>query len=273
MPFKAKKNATKNAKNIRSKKLNERNIIFTITCLVFFGMLSLHWAGCFNEILASDAQRYYVKNPLYGIKIPSLYQIHGIDISLHQGKINWNVLSKNLSGEPSIDFVFIKASEGRTRIDPTFKVNWEGASKAGLIKGAYHYLLPNKSGIDQAKLFLKTASFEKGDLLPVCDIEITGGASKETMLKNLGEFLTTITEETGKMPIIYSSRTFYEKYLAGKFEDYPLWIAHFHVPELEMNGSWKIWQHSDRGKLKGIQHSVDFNVFNGTQTEFNQLRF
>ena len=134
-------------------------------------------------------------------------------------------------------------------------------------------MLPNKSGADQAALFLNNVVFEKGDLAPVCDIEITGGADKRTMVKNIEEFLTTVEEKTNKKPIIYSSRTFYERYLADEFEGYPLWIAHYHVPSLVLADKWHIWQHSDAGRLKGITHTVDFNVFNGSWDEFDQLRF
>jgi len=169
-----KPNSGKKTKQTRTKspspsriKAGERNIILTATCVLLGVMLWMHWTGCFNELKASNSSRFYIQNDQFGIKIPTLYPIQGIDISLHQGKIDWKKLDGCLSNNPSIQFVFIKATEGKTRKDPYFLTNWEEAGKIGLIRGAYHYLLPNKSGKMQAELFLKTVELSDGDLLPV----------------------------------------------------------------------------------------------------------
>jgi len=206
--------------------------------------------------------------------MPTLYPINGIDVSIHQGQMNWKLLKEVSSDDIKIDFAFIKASEGRTRVDPFFKYNWEQAEKYGFIRGAYHFFLPNKSGKEQAALFLKTANLENGDLTAVCDIEITGGADQETLNLNLAEWLDAVEKATGKKPLIYSSKKFYEKYLRAEFSDYPLWIAHFNVPglELESGSKWHFWQHNDKGRVKGIKKNLDFNVFNGSMEELDQLR-
>lgn len=276
-----KPNSGKKTKQTRTKspfpsriKAGERNIILTATCVLLGVMLWMHWTGCFNELKASNSSRFYIQNDQFGIKIPTLYPIQGIDISLHQGKIDWKKLDGCLSNNPSIQFVFIKATEGKTRKDPYFLTNWEEAGKIGLIRGAYHYLLPNKSGKMQAELFLKTVELSDGDLLPVCDVEITGGADAETIHQNVYEWLQTVESKIGKKPILYSSKRFYETYLAEDFSAYTLWIAHYHVPELILpsGDKWTIWQHSDRGRLKGIKRPVDFNVFQGTPADLDQLR-
>ncbi|MCO6460264.1 MAG: glycoside hydrolase family 25 protein [Saprospiraceae bacterium] len=252
----------------------EKRVILGSTIVVLLVMVSLHLSGCFNELKASKFKKSYIKFPEFGISLPTFYDIHGIDVSVHQGLLNWKILKETQADNVKFDFAFIKATEGRTMKDRYFNHNWRQAKKYDFIRGAYHYLLPNKSGKDQADFFLKTVELEEGDLVPVCDIEITAGMDKATIEKNLQEWLDTIEEVVGKKPIIYTSKKFYESYLSDKFSDYPLWIAHYYVSglDLEDNSRWIFWQHNDRGKVKGIAKRLDFNVFNGTMDELNLLR-
>ena len=48
------------------------------------------------------------------------------------------------------------------------------------------------------------------------------------------------------------------------FDDYPYWIAHYYVDTLRYKGKWKLWQHTDAGKLDGIKGDVDFDIYNGS---------
>ncbi len=257
-----------------AKKTSEKKVIFGTAFVVLVCMISIHVSGCFDELKASRVNKSYIKFPEFGIHMPTLYTINGIDVSVYQGLLNWKSIKEASAGDIKVDFAFIKATEGRTKVDKYFKHNWEQAKKYGLIRGAYHYFLPNKSGKDQAALFLKTVPLESGDFVPVCDIEITAGADQEMLEQNLKDWLDTIEKETGKKPILYSSKKFYEKYLTKEFSDYPLWIAHYNVPglQLEDRNKWHFWQHNDRGKVKGISKHLDFNVFNGTLDEMNLLR-
>lgn len=58
----------------------------------------------------------------------------GIDVSRHQGRIEWQKVPIR-----DISFVYIKATEGATYIDPCFHYNIKGAAEAGFKVGAYHY--------------------------------------------------------------------------------------------------------------------------------------
>lgn len=253
---------------------SEKKIIFGAALVVLMIMIAIHLSGCLNDLKAEKIARSYKKCPEFGIHMPTLYSINGIDVSVHQGQLNWKVLKEVSSDDIKIDFAFIKATEGRTKVDRYFKDNWAQARKNGFIRGAYHFFLPNKSGKEQAELFLKTVDFEEGDLLPVCDIEITGGADQEMINYNLKEWMDVVEEKLGHKPIIYSSKKFYETYLAEEFSDYPLWIAHYNVPSLEMEDDcrWHFWQHNDKGRVKGVKKPLDFNVFNGTMDDLDRLR-
>lgn len=61
---------------------------------------------------------------------------------------------------------------------------------------------------------------------------------------------------------------FYHSNLAGYFNEYPWWVAHYYQRRPDNDGiAWRFWQHSDRGQVDGINGPVDFNVFNGTVEE------
>src|SRR5687768_1484289 len=61
------------------------------------------------------------------------YPIRGIDVSHHQGAVDWKKVEA-----AGIDFAYIKATEGRDHRDPRFDANWRAAEGA-LARGAYHF--------------------------------------------------------------------------------------------------------------------------------------
>ncbi len=208
----------------------------------------------------------------FNIKIPKGHAIHGIDVSYYQGKIDWKQVKAMKEDDVAVKFAFIKATEGMFNVDPYFQRNWREAPKAGIICGAYHYFKPKRSGLWQAKFFLQTVKFEAGDLPPVVDIEELNGVSSAAMRLELQVFLTHIEKRTNVKPIIYTGLSFYKDYLKGYFDEYPLWVAHYHQPRLKMPaGDWHFWQHSDKAKISGVNHVVDFNVFNGDSLAFDRL--
>lgn len=205
----------------------------------------------------------------YQIKIPKKYSVHGIDVSYYQGKIDWQKVKAMNEDGVKITFAFIKATEGLLSVDPYFQRNWREAPKAGIKVGAYHFFRPKKTGRWQANFFIQTVSIEKGDLPPVVDIESLDGVSPEKMRTELNAFIIQIEEKTKVKPIIYSGLKFYQDHLAAYYKDYPFWVAHYHQPKLKLESTaWKFWQHSDRARINGINHVVDFNAFNGDSLQF-----
>ena len=197
--------------------------------------------------------------------------MHGIDVSRYQGKIEWKNVASMEERDVKIDFAFIKATEGVLLVDPYFQRNWDQTLKVGIIRGAYHYFKPQKSGLWQADLFLQAVSFESGDLLPVVDIEETGGKSKVDLQINLKLFLKRIEKKLGVKPIIYTGYKFYLDNLKGDFDAYPVWIAHYYRAKPKTNVKWKFWQHSDKARINGIIYNVDMNVFNGGMDDLRKL--
>ena len=172
-----------------------------------------------------------------------------------------------------VNFAFIKATEGLLKVDPYFKRNWREAPKNGIVCGAYHFFRANKNGQWQARFFLQNVSMEKGDLPAVADVETLDGKSPDELRKQVHAFLIYVQQKTQTKPIIYTTLSFYADYLAGYFDEYPLWIAHYNHPELVAGKklNWLFWQHSDKARVNGIYHTVDFNAFKGDSTAFTQM--
>ncbi len=214
----------------------------------------------------------FVRYPAFGIDLPVNYQIHGIDVSRYQHAIDWQAVKEMQDKNVKIGFAFIKATEGLGRVDNGFRRNWFNAKQALVSRGAYHFFISSKSGKAQAENFIETVNLLKGDLPPVLDIESTNGASAYDIQQRAKDWLLMIEKHYKVKPIIYTNIDFYENFLDGKFDDYPLWVAHYYVknkPRIERK--WTLWQHNEKGRVNGIDAYVDFNVFNGDSTAFKKL--
>ncbi|MBK8967060.1 MAG: glycoside hydrolase family 25 protein [Saprospiraceae bacterium] len=222
-----------------------------------------------------DYPFHYKEYKHFGIRIPTRYAVHGIDVSRYQDRVDWERVAAMRVDDLRIQFAFIKATEGTWMVDPRFEDNWPGARKAGIVRGAYHYFLPNLSPRAQARHFFKTVKLRSGDLPPVVDIEETRGMNREQVRKYTKDFLALLKQYFGVKPIIYTNRDFYKNHFANEpdFKPYVFWIAHYHVPDLTMpdDSKWHFWQHSDRGTVNGINEPVDFNVFYGDSSTLMKL--
>ena len=205
--------------------------------------------------------------------------VPGIDISRWQGTINWPAVCA--AGKR---FAFIKSTEGSAWVDPFFAANWKGAKDAGLLRGAYHFFRPLQDAKKQAELFLKTVRLEPGDFDPVLDLEVTDNLRAATIIQRVEIFVTEVEKQTGLKVIIYSGVSFLNDSFtipAGGpplwAKDHILWIANY-LPDTATQPimprgweKWHFWQHSESGKVSGINGNVDLNWFNGSLEELQAL--
>lgn len=211
---------------------------------------------------------------IYGSKdYPDVSEIHGIDISHHQGDINWKKLAGARINNNPISFIIIKATQGVGFVDKNFKENFHNAREYGFIRGAYHYWSNRTSPEDQARFFIKKANLEDGDLAPVLDVEeFPKSADLVTFQENVLKWLKIVEKEYGVTPIIYTGFKFKTSYLNSPvFDRFPFWMAHYYVKEVKYKGDWKFWQHTDAGRLPGIKGYVDFDIYNGSFYDLRRL--
>ncbi|MCI1732084.1 MAG: glycosyl hydrolase [Prevotella sp.] len=182
----------------------------------------------------------------------------GVDISKHQGKIHWDILSKN----HHIKFIYIKATEGLYNEDPCYKRNVSEAKKHGFLIGSYHFLSKNFTGRRQFNHFNDVVDKEQQDLLPIVDVEDDGtlGWSREKIQTELSDFIVACKEEYGKAPIIYCSESYFKDYLSPEFDNYILFIANYTgTPLLPGKPVYDMWQFSKKGHIPGIWNWVDLD--------------
>ena len=211
---------------------------------------------------------------LYGdAEYPEGYEIHGIDISHYQGKIDWEQLKNAMIKGCPVRFVSFKSTEGSSRLDENFRENFNQARDFGFIRGVYHFWSNKSTAREQAYYFLDQVHLTDGDLPPVLDIEHKpADKSVEDFQRDVLTWLHIVEDKYHAKPIIYTYYKFKEQYLSAPvFEDYPYWIAHYYVDKVQYKGKWKFWQHTDVGKLPGIKGYVDFNIYNGSYYELKQL--
>jgi lysozyme len=214
----------------------------------------------------------FVRYPAFGIDLPITYTIHGIDVSRYQGAIDWEEVKAMEIKNVKIGFSFIKATEGADDEDKRFSRNWKEAKKAGMARGAYHFFNPYRSGKEQAQNFIETVVLSSGDLPPVLDVEQMGSVTKQQLQQRIDDWLQLVEAHYQVKPIIYTGADFYTNYLSGRFDAYPLWVAHYLVKDKpRVNREWNFWQHNETGRVNGIATKVDFNVFNGDSTAFKKL--
>lgn len=241
------------------------------TIIIFF-LAFVAIASIIYYITAFFAKPPHIKYPAFGIDIPQGYLLHGIDVSRHQNVINWSDVKEMNVKNIKIGFAFIKATEGVDKVDARFRRNWLHAEEENIPKGAYHFFIAGKSGKAQAENFMEIVKLKKGDLPPVLDVEETYGTSKVEMHKNIIEWLDKVEKKYMVKPIIYTNIHFYNTYLRGLLDEYPLWIANYLQPgKPRISRKWIFWQHSESGRVNGITTKVDFNVFAGDSISFKKL--
>lgn len=189
----------------------------------------------------------------------------GIDVSHHQGDIDWAEVRKARTQGRGLSFVFIKASEGTAHTDSRFAHNWAEAKRHGLPRGAYHFFKPHDSGEAQAQHFIATVGpLQPDDLAPVLDVEKLGNTKPQKLRAEVQAWLNTVEAHYGKRPIIYSGHRFFNDYLWA-FTHYPQWLARY--GQLQPGKGWAFWQFTQTGKVSGIAGRVDINVFEGQATD------
>lgn len=180
----------------------------------------------------------------------------GIDLSHHNGGVDWSRL-----GTESLSFVYLKATEGTDHTDPRFQENWQAATRLGWKTGAYHFYLLCRPGAAQAENFIRQVEVRAGTLPPAVDLEhahnCTAPGPRAETLAELRAFLDALQAEYGAVPVIYTTPAFHAEWLAGEgFERHPLWIRSLDGPPAL---PYAIWQHSMKGKVRGVAGPVDLN--------------
>lgn len=213
-------------------------------------------------------------DPHDGVAAARRHAIQGIDVSKWQGEIDWDKVKA-----AGTRFAFIKATEGGDLLDDRFRDNWAGARKAGVPRGAYHFVYWCRSAADQIKWFKRNVPKDADALPPVLDLEWNGHSKscartlpRIKALAKIRTMLAAMEAHSGKKPIIYTDINFHADVFEGssEFDDYPFWLRSVAAVPSERyeNRPWEFWQFTATGRVPGVSGDVDRNAFFGTDKQF-----
>jgi len=204
-------------------------------------------------------------------------QLPGIDVSSYQGNINWGAVA------PYIDFSYAKATEGNYYTNPNFYNQYVGPYNHGIIRGAYHFAIPNNSsGQSQARYFVSHGGgwSRDGMTLPgALDIEYNPygsecyGLTHAQMNSWIENFVKEYAYKEHVYPVIYTTTDWWRTCTGdatrfGRWD--PLWIANYSArgggPLPGGWGFYTFWQYASGGSLPGDQ-----DVFNGSHRRLKAL--
>ncbi len=192
----------------------------------------------------------------------------GIDVSKHQGKIDW----EKVAGD-GVEFAFIRVAlrgyeTGKLVVDEQFKQNIEGAKRAGIKVGVYIYsqAINEEEVLEEAQFVLEKIAPYQLDCPIVYDVELVSG-SKGRMNALTVEERTNLTAlfceaiaNAGYRPMIYHNMEMGAlKINLEELEQYDKWFAYYNS-DFYYPYAYQVWQYSDKGKVNGIDGEVDMNI-------------
>jgi lysozyme len=190
------------------------------------------------------------------------YDVRGIDLSLHNGMINYEELD-------SLDFVFLKVTEGGNWTDQTFLKHYDAFRERDVAIGAYHFFRFDVDGQKQANHFLTHLQGKEFQIPLVVDVEQENNpmVPRDLVVTRLRAFMKEVKRQTGIKPTIYTNGTGYSDFISEDFSDYTLWLS--------STNTWRpalmdctFWQFNIDADLMAITHRADLNVFRGSRKEW-----
>lgn len=192
-------------------------------------------------------------------------EIKGIDVSAHQGKINWDTVSNY-----GIDFAILRITEVGNVIDSQFENNFAGCNKHKIPVGVYKYSYAStvSEAQSEARKVVSVLNGRKIQFPVFLDLEnhrqrVLG----EESIHNLAETFREIIIAAGYKFAIYCNLDWYMNVICSHLKKYEFWIARYPGndngwlrerlrPDIGVG-----WQYSSKGKIPGINGNVDRDVF------------
>ncbi len=196
--------------------------------------------------------------------------IHGIDLSHYQGEVFWETIGDN----SKMAYVYLKATEGGDRVDHMYQLNIDLAHRYGLKVGSYHFFRPKTPLNKQLENFKAQCKPRDQDLIPMIDVETKGGLGNKEFADSLKKFLDMVEDAYKQKPLIYTGTNFYNRYMVGLVDHYPIMIAQYNQnePILSDDRDITMWQYTGKGRINGINGYVDKSRFLGKHG-LREIRF
>lgn len=192
---------------------------------------------------------------------------NGIDVSSHQGNIDW--ASVKAAG---INFAIIRvgyrgSQTGALVEDSCFRKNIQGATANGINVGVYFFTqaTTEAEAVEEASMALTLCSGYNLSYPIFVDTENGSGAArangldKGTRTACVAAFCKTIANG-GRKAGVYASKSWYNNKIdASAFSNYFIWVAQYNTT-CNYKGKYNMWQYSSKGSVPGIKGNVDVNI-------------
>jgi lysozyme len=211
-------------------------------------------------------------DPHPGVSRARTLPVQGLDVARYQGRIDFAAARAG-----GTHFVYMKSTEGKDYIDPSFYDNWRGAREAGMARGAYHFMTWCSLASEQAAWFVRNVPNDPNALPPVLDLEWNNQSKcknkhdRADILEKVRVMLAAMEAHTGKVPIIYTDINFHREILAGERFDNAFWLRSTAAEphhKYSGGGQWLFWQWTQTGTMSGIRTEVDRNAFYGSEGDW-----
>ncbi len=191
--------------------------------------------------------------------------VMGIDISKHNGNIDWNAVKNS-----GVQYVILRcgyrgSASGVLVEDQKFKRNIQGATAAGLKVGIYFFsqAVNEVEAVEEASMTLSLIKKYRITYPVYIDVESANGRadgiSKVARTSVINAFCQTI-RNSGYTPGLYANKNWLtEKINTGALGGCKIWLAQY-VAAPTYGGRYEMWQYSSRGSIAGIKGNVDLNV-------------
>lgn len=192
-------------------------------------------------------------------------EIKGIDVSAHQGKINWDTVANY-----GMDFAILRITEVGNVIDSQFENNFAGCSKHKIPVGVYKYSYAStvSEAQNEARKVVSVLNGRKTQFPVFLDLEnhrqrVLGAES----IHNLAEAFREIIVAAGYKFGIYCNEDWCMNVICSHLRKYEFWIAHYPGNDNgwlqeRIRPSFGVgWQYSSKAKIPGINGNVDRDVF------------
>ena len=191
--------------------------------------------------------------------------VMGIDISKHNGNIDWNAVKNS-----GVQYVILRcgyrgSASGVLVEDQKFKSNIQGATAAGLKVGIYFFsqAVNEVEAVEEASMTLSLIKKYRITYPVYIDVESANGRadgiSKAARTSVINAFCQTI-RNSGYTPGLYANKNWLtEKINTGALGGCKIWLAQY-VAAPTYAGRYEMWQYSSRGSIAGIKGNVDLNV-------------
>ena len=194
----------------------------------------------------------------------------GIDVSQHQGNIDWAKVANSGMKFSMIRIGYRGYGTGGLAEDTKYKDNFKNASENGLKVGVYYYSTAlnteeAKKDAEYVLSLLKKYGYQNKVTMPIAiDLEVNSSNVRDANVSkgtrtDIANTFCSIIKNSGYIPMVYASKAFLKDNMNASQVPYDIWVAQYNS-KCTYSGNYTMWQYSSTGKVSGITGNVDCNI-------------